>query len=156
LLFLKYFYLSDVGKIHTMSRRLWHAHTHYIRKEPTHDQLIHTGNTHRLDGVCELCYLENLDSFAVAKAVGINRARVTAIVAVAQRRQVTAHQRLAGYHGAPSGLNVLLGKLSLVVGNSSERRLLVCAERVVDGSPQAPARVTALSLVQNNITPANA
>lgn len=85
----------------------------------------------------------------MAQSSLINEAAVSLVVAVAQRGQVTADQRLTSHNGTLSLSNS---------GVWDDRRIIqsilgVGTERVVNSSPQAPA-VTGirLSSVQNNIT----
>jgi len=88
----------------------------------------------------------------VTEAVGVDRAEVRVVIAVAQRIQITAHQSLSCNSGASSSSNVFHSKLGSVVGHLTQSRLSVGAERIVKSSPQTPTGVTRrLSLVQNNI-----
>lgn len=96
-----------------------------------------------------------LDRITVAKTIGVHRARISFVVAVAERRQIAAHQRLPSNNGAFATFNILLVKLGRIVGGLAKGRLLVRAERVVDCSPQAPAGVTGFTLVHKNITSTN-
>lgn len=111
--------------------------------------------SHNVEPGKGISQITKLDRITVAKTIGVHRARICFVVAVAERRQIAAHQRLPSDNGAFSTFHILFVKLGRIVGGLAKGRLFVCAERVVDCSPQAPAGITGVTLVHKNITSTN-
>lgn len=93
---------------------------------------------------------ERLNCLTVAQAGLINQAAVRLVIAVSQRRQIAADQRLTRHNRAFSLSNSRIGNNGDIVNTI----LRVCTKGIIDGSPQAPA-VTGIRLtsIQDNIAP---